>query len=184
MRAAEAKDSKGGRRPAVAADQTGAMRTAYLEGRSIAAPAREHGVSRGAIRTAVAGFMPDHTAIEENVPAPELPVTLDMPGEVTDFFRTTGLEPAERATARPGRDRTAKPGLHPSRHRRTSGPPPTPRPMPAPPRRSGRPCDPGPAQGPPRVREPRQRPQQRHLKGERGIPAGQGLLRCLFGEHY
>ncbi|WP_307781643.1 MULTISPECIES: hypothetical protein [unclassified Streptomyces] len=30
------------------------MRTAYLEGSSIAAPAREHRVSRGVIRTAVA----------------------------------------------------------------------------------------------------------------------------------
>lgn len=45
------------------------MRTAYLEGRSIAARARDYGVSRGAIRTAVAGLMPDHTAIDqENTP--------------------------------------------------------------------------------------------------------------------
>ncbi|MFJ2868233.1 hypothetical protein [Kitasatospora sp. NPDC087314] len=40
LRAAEAKGSKGGRRPAVAAETTGAVRTAYLEGRSIAALAR------------------------------------------------------------------------------------------------------------------------------------------------
>lgn len=69
----------------------------YLEGRSIAALAREHGVSRGAIRTAVADLMPDHTAIEKEVPAPELPVTLDMPGKVADFLRAAELEPAERA---------------------------------------------------------------------------------------
>ncbi|UGQ13518.1 hypothetical protein LO772_07905 [Yinghuangia sp. ASG 101] len=50
--AAEAKGSKGVRRPAVAATQTADVRTAYLEGRSIAALARDHGVSRGAIRTA------------------------------------------------------------------------------------------------------------------------------------
>ncbi|WP_234339344.1 recombinase family protein [Streptomyces rimosus] len=54
LRGAEAKGSKGGRRPAVATEKTEAVRTAYLEGRSIAALARDHGVSRSAIRTAVA----------------------------------------------------------------------------------------------------------------------------------
>ncbi|MFJ2819135.1 recombinase family protein [Streptomyces sp. NPDC087294] len=48
LRAAEAKGNKGGRRPAVPAGTTDAVRTAYLEGRSIAALARDHGVSRGA----------------------------------------------------------------------------------------------------------------------------------------
>ncbi|MFB7248300.1 recombinase family protein [Streptomyces populi] len=56
LRAAEAKGAKGGRRPAVA--KTAGVRTAYLEGRSIAALARDHGVSRGAIRTAVADLLP------------------------------------------------------------------------------------------------------------------------------
>lgn len=69
LRAAEAKGSKGGRRPSVPAAKTGDVRTAYLEGRSIAALARDHGVSRGAIRTAVADLMPDHT-IEEDAPRP------------------------------------------------------------------------------------------------------------------
>jgi DNA invertase Pin-like site-specific DNA recombinase len=97
LRAAEAKGSKGGRRPAVPAEKTEAVRTAYLEGRSIAALARDHGVSRGAIRTAVADLLPDHSAIDEGSPVPELPVTLDMPGKVADYLRTTELEPAERA---------------------------------------------------------------------------------------
>ncbi|NMO36627.1 recombinase family protein [Streptomyces sp. GMY01] len=97
LRAAEAKGSKGGRRPAVAADRTGAVRTAYLEGHSIAALARDHDVSRGAIRTAVADLLPNHTAIEEDAPAPALPVTLDMPGKIADYLRTTQLDPAERA---------------------------------------------------------------------------------------
>ncbi|MGW7257361.1 hypothetical protein [Streptomyces sp. NPDC054834] len=97
LRAAEAKGSKGGRRPAVAATKTNDVRTAYLEGRSIAALARDHGVSRGAIRTAIADLLPDHTATKEEVPAPELPVTLDMPGKVADFLRAAELEPAERA---------------------------------------------------------------------------------------
>ncbi|MGW0549959.1 recombinase family protein [Streptomyces altiplanensis] len=97
LRAAEAKGNKGGRRLAVAADKTDAVRTAYLEGHSIAALARDHGVSRSAIRTAVADLLPDHTATEEDTPAPELPVTLDMPGKVADFLRSADLEPAERA---------------------------------------------------------------------------------------
>jgi DNA invertase Pin-like site-specific DNA recombinase len=97
LRAAEAKGSKGGRRPAVAAAQTADVRAAYLEGRSIAALARDHGVSRGAIRTALADLLPDRTAAEEDVPVPELLVTLDMPGKVADFLRVTELEPAERA---------------------------------------------------------------------------------------
>ena len=40
LRAAKAKGNKGGRRPAIPADETGAVRTAYLEGSSIAALAR------------------------------------------------------------------------------------------------------------------------------------------------
>ncbi|MFD7721651.1 hypothetical protein ACFV6K_38440, partial [Streptomyces sp. NPDC059814] len=54
LRAVEAKGNKGGRRPAVPAAKAEGVRTAYLEGRSIAALARDHQVSRGAIRTAVA----------------------------------------------------------------------------------------------------------------------------------
>ncbi|WP_281154693.1 recombinase family protein [Streptomyces sp. HYC2] len=124
LRAAEAKGNKGGRRPAIPSDKTDAVRTAYLEGRSIAALAREHGVSRGAIRTAVADLMPEHTtAGHEDAPAPELPVTLDMPGKVADFLRTTELEPAERAaldhgvTVRRGRGYTLRISAVPAVHR-------------------------------------------------------------------
>ncbi|WP_199551974.1 recombinase family protein [Streptomyces sp. N35] len=94
--AAEAKGSKGGRRPAIPAGKGEAVRTAYLDGKYIAALAREHDVSRGAIRTAVADLLPDHTAVEEGALAPELPVTLDMPGKVAEFLRAADLEPAER----------------------------------------------------------------------------------------
>ncbi|KAK1184502.1 hypothetical protein B7755_044305 [Streptomyces sp. NBS 14/10] len=45
------------------AAKTADVRAAYLEGWSIAALARDHGVSRGAIRTAVADFLPDPAAI-------------------------------------------------------------------------------------------------------------------------
>ncbi|MEU3352833.1 recombinase family protein [Streptomyces sp. NPDC037389] len=98
LRAAEAKGNKGGRRPAVPADKTDAVRTAYLEGRSIAALARDHDVSRGAIRTAVADLLPEHTAADPGTLAPELPVVLDMAGKVADFLRTAELDDAERAT--------------------------------------------------------------------------------------
>jgi DNA invertase Pin-like site-specific DNA recombinase len=96
LRAAEAKGNKGGRRPALAGETIADVRTAYLEGQSIAALAREHNVSRGAVRTAVADLLPEHVA-DEVAPAPELLVTLDMPGKVADFLRTTELDDAERA---------------------------------------------------------------------------------------
>ncbi|MFF0107308.1 recombinase family protein [Streptomyces hirsutus] len=123
LRAAEAKGSKGGRRPAVAAAKTDAVRTAYLEGRSIAALARDHGVSRGAIRTAVADLLPDYTAADPGTPAPELPVVLDMPGKVADFLRAGDLEPAERAaldqgvTVRRGQGYTLRVSATPAVHR-------------------------------------------------------------------
>ncbi|MFF1284057.1 hypothetical protein ACFVY4_25370 [Streptomyces sp. NPDC058299] len=123
LRAAEAKGNKGGRRPAVAAAKTGDVRTAYLEGRSIAALARDHDVSRGAIRTAVADLLPDHTAATEDVPAPELPVTLDMPGKVADFLRSAELDPVERAaldqgvSVRRGQGYTLRVTAIPSVHR-------------------------------------------------------------------
>ncbi|MFF8618622.1 hypothetical protein [Streptomyces sp. NPDC015350] len=62
--AAEAKGNNGGRRPAVPADKTEAVRASYREGRSIAALAREHSVSRGAIRTAVTDLLPECTAAD------------------------------------------------------------------------------------------------------------------------
>lgn len=101
------------------------MRAAYLEGRSIAALAREHRVSRGAIRTAVAALLPEYTAAEPGAPAPELPVVLDMPGKVADFLRTAG--PTERAaldqgmTVRRGQGYTLRITAVPAIHRRLLG---------------------------------------------------------------
>ncbi|WP_406438022.1 enoyl-CoA hydratase-related protein [Streptomyces sp. NBC_00631] len=97
LRAVEAKGNKGGRRPASAADKTDAVHTAYLEGRSIATLARDHDVSRGAIRTAVADLLPQYTVADPSTPAPELPVTLDMSGKVADFLRAADLDEVERA---------------------------------------------------------------------------------------
>jgi hypothetical protein len=66
---------------------------------------------------------PEHTATEEDIPAPELPVALDMPGKVADFLRTTELDPAERAaldqgvTVRRGQGYTLRVTAAPSVHR-------------------------------------------------------------------
>jgi transposase-like protein len=97
LRAAEAKGNKGGRRPVVTAAKAAAVRAAYLGGQSIASLARDHHVSRGAIRTAVADLLPEYTAVDQDAAAPELPVVLDMPGKVADFLRAAELDDAERA---------------------------------------------------------------------------------------
>ncbi|WP_326809771.1 resolvase [Streptomyces scopuliridis] len=108
----------------VTAGKTEVVCAAHLGGRSIAALAREHGVSRGAIRTAVADLMPEHTAAgREDAPALELPVTLDMPGKVADFLRTAELDDIERAaldhgvTVRRGQCYTLRVSAAPEVHR-------------------------------------------------------------------
>ncbi|HET9254646.1 MAG TPA: hypothetical protein VFO16_05530 [Pseudonocardiaceae bacterium] len=71
LAAAWAKGNKSGRRPQVA--QLGVVddvRQAYRTGTSIAALAREHGVSRGAIRTAVADPLPSQPENRWSPPSP------------------------------------------------------------------------------------------------------------------
>ncbi|MFF5011520.1 hypothetical protein ACFY3G_53300 [Streptomyces phaeochromogenes] len=127
LRAAEAKGNKGGRRPAVTAAKAAAVRAGYLGGQSIAGLARDHHVSRGAIRTAVADLMPEHTDERQDTPAPEIAVTLDMPGKVADFLRTAELEPAERdaldqgVTVRRGQGYTLRVPAPPPVHRQLLG---------------------------------------------------------------
>ncbi|MEU6479825.1 hypothetical protein ABZ858_23650 [Streptomyces sp. NPDC047017] len=86
-RAPDARPSRQGRPPPYAP-------RIWAAGPSPAWP-RDHHVSRGAIRTAVADLLPEYTAVDQD--APELPVVLDMPGKVADFLRAADLEPAERA---------------------------------------------------------------------------------------
>ncbi|MER6567503.1 resolvase [Streptomyces sp. NPDC001093] len=94
-----------------------------MGGRSIAGLARDHHVSRGAIRTAVADLLPEHTVVDQGTPVPELPVILDMPGKVADFLRAADLEPAERAaldqgvTVRRGQGYTLRVSATPAVHR-------------------------------------------------------------------
>lgn len=64
----------------MAAAKTDTVRTAYLEGRSITV------------------LLLDRTAIEqEDVPPPELPVTLYMPDEVAAFLCVVELDDAEQS---------------------------------------------------------------------------------------
>lgn len=124
LRAAEAKGNKGGRRPVVTAAKAAAVRAAHLGGKSIASLARDHHVSRSAIRTSVADLLPEHTVVDQDAPAPEVPIVLDMPGKVADFLRSADLEPAERAaldqgvTVRRGQGYTLRVSAVPSVHRR------------------------------------------------------------------
>jgi DNA invertase Pin-like site-specific DNA recombinase len=123
LRAAEAKGNKGGRRPVITAARAASVRAGYRGGQSIAALARDHHVSRGAIRTAVADLLPEYTAVDQDAPAPKLPVVLDMPGKVADFLRVADLEPAERAaldqgvTVRRGQGYTLRVTAVPAVHR-------------------------------------------------------------------
>ncbi|WP_240111615.1 hypothetical protein [Streptomyces sp. MUM 203J] len=141
LRAAEARGIKGGRRPAIAADRTDDVRAAYLQGRSVAALARDHGVSRGAVRTAVADLLSEYTAAD--VPVLELPVTLDVPGKVADSLRAAELDPVERTaldqgvTVRRGQGHAPRVSAAPAVHRRLLAH--------CQPLDGGRPGDPGPA---------------------------------------
>lgn len=95
--------STSGRRPRIA--QLGALdqvRRAYRDGTSIAALARQHGVSRGAIRTAVADLLPDQPAAEA-VPQPRT-VKVEMPGKIARNLRDhDSLGEAERHALQQGR---------------------------------------------------------------------------------
>jgi hypothetical protein len=99
------------------------MSQASLVG-SISALAREHSVSRGAIRTAVVDLLPEYMAAAPGAPAPELPIVLDMPGKVASFLRAAELEPVERltldqgVTVRRGQGYTLRVTAIPSVHRR------------------------------------------------------------------
>ncbi|MFD8920816.1 hypothetical protein ACFV0Y_23795 [Streptomyces sp. NPDC059569] len=72
LRATEAKGNKGGRRAAIPSDKADSVRAAYLEGQFMVSLVRECDVSRGAIRTVVAGLLSVHTPADPGALAPEL----------------------------------------------------------------------------------------------------------------
>ncbi|MFD0385836.1 recombinase family protein [Streptomyces stramineus] len=142
LRAAETKGAKGGRRPTVAAAQAADVRTAYLEGRSIAALGCDHGVSRGAIRTAVADLLPDHADSEEGLPSWSCRSPSTCPARSPTTSAPPNWSPPSAPRSTRG-DRTARrPGLHPARQRLPRRAPPASRPLPAARRRPGLPAVP------------------------------------------
>jgi DNA invertase Pin-like site-specific DNA recombinase len=106
LSAARAEGKTSGRRPRHAElGATEQIRRAYRDGgASIAALAREHQVSRAAIRTAIADLMPgqpERTAAEA---APAQPVRVEIPGKVVDHLTAVdGLDAAHREVLRGGR---------------------------------------------------------------------------------
>jgi transposase-like protein len=100
-----ANGSTSGRRPRLA--QLGATdqaRQAYRDGTSIAALAREHGVSRGAIRTAVADLLPNQPDRPAAVATTEpQAVRVEIPGKIARHLTDhPGLSDAERHALRRG----------------------------------------------------------------------------------
>jgi DNA invertase Pin-like site-specific DNA recombinase len=104
LAAAWAKGTKSGRRPQIA--QLGVVddvRQAYRIGTSIAALARAHGVSRGAIRTAVADLLPGHPEKPTATTEPET-VIVEMPGKIARHLHgRDDLDDAQRQALRHGR---------------------------------------------------------------------------------
>ncbi|MEU0284013.1 hypothetical protein [Streptomyces sp. NPDC006195] len=123
LRATEAKGNKGGRRPAIPSDKADGVRAAYLEGQFMVSLVRECDVSRGAIRTVVAGLLSVHMPADLGALAPELRSSGDVPGRVAGFLRAIDLEPVERApldrgvTVRRGQGYTLRVSATPAVHR-------------------------------------------------------------------
>jgi putative DNA-invertase from lambdoid prophage Rac len=81
------------------------VRKAFRTGTSIAALARDHHVSRGAIRTAVADLLPDRPdrPVATAVTAPQ-PVLVEVPGKIARHLHDHGgLGEAEQRVLRQGR---------------------------------------------------------------------------------
>jgi len=80
------------------------VRQAFRDGASIAALAREHGVSRGAIRTAVADLLPN----QPDRPAPAATsapqaIRVEIPGKIARHLNLAELGEAEQHALRRGR---------------------------------------------------------------------------------
>ncbi|WP_239476433.1 recombinase family protein [Nocardia arizonensis] len=100
LAAAWAQGSRSGRRAQVAAaGATAQVRQQYRDGASIAALAREHQVSRVAIRTALADLLPGRREQPARTDSAEPhPVRIEMPGKIAHHITTqaTDLGEAER----------------------------------------------------------------------------------------
>ncbi|PZS25018.1 MAG: resolvase [Pseudonocardiales bacterium] len=106
LAAAWANGAKSGRRPQVARlGVVDDVRQAFRAGSSIAALAREHRVSRGAIRTAVADLLPNQSERAVATAAAEpVVVVVEMPGKIARHLRDhADLGDAERQALHQGR---------------------------------------------------------------------------------
>lgn len=105
LAAAWAGGSTSGRRPRHAQlGVTDQIRQAYRGGASIAALAREHGVSRGAIRTAVADLLPNRSDRPAPAAAGVQAVRVEIPGKVASHLaERPDLGEAEHHALRRGR---------------------------------------------------------------------------------
>lgn len=106
LAAAWAAGSVSGRRPRIAqlgADQ--AVRQAFLEGASIAALAREHQASRGAIRTALADLLPKQAdQLATDVTTETQAVRVEIPGKIAHHLHEhADLDQAQRDALHEGR---------------------------------------------------------------------------------
>lgn len=107
LAAARANGARSGRRPRLAQlGVTEEVRHAFRGGASIAALARDHQVSRVAIRTALADLLPNqpHRAAGLDAAPEPQPVRVEIPGKIARHLGDhTGLGEAERHALRRGR---------------------------------------------------------------------------------
>ncbi|MGX6608008.1 recombinase family protein [Micromonosporaceae bacterium Da 78-11] len=125
LAAAWAAGSTSGRRPRhTQLGVTEQIRRAYRDGVSIAALAREHDVSRGAIRTAVADLLPNQPDRPLPATAVAQAVRVEIPGKVASHLaELPDLGQAEQYALRRGRTVPPRSGLQPARHRTGRDPP-------------------------------------------------------------
>lgn len=102
LAAARAAGKTLGRPPRLAAPAVGDVRRDYRAGASIAALARQHQVSRAAIRTALADLLPGRSARPTLPPSP--PITIEIPGQIAGLLNDLPeLEQDERKALTHGR---------------------------------------------------------------------------------
>lgn len=103
LAAAWAQGARSGRRPRLAQLGVEEVRQAFRDGASIAALAREHQVSRVAIRTAVADLIPGRPERPTSAGDEPQPVRIEIPGEIARHLaQRDDLDDAERHALRQG----------------------------------------------------------------------------------
>ncbi|MER7015319.1 recombinase family protein [Saccharopolyspora sp. NPDC000359] len=106
LAAAWATGATSGRRPRLAElGVVDEVRQAFRDGASVAALAREHNVSRVAVRTAVADLLPGRPAPHDATDGEPQPVRIEMPGKIARYLADhEDLGDAERDALLTGRE--------------------------------------------------------------------------------